>query len=167
MLTLHRRTGAAKDAGGGPGAPSAGAAIEVDDLSVMYSARGSGPAGSGTLAVAGMTFEVEPGESVVILGPSGCGKSTLLKVMAGLLEPSSGSVAVGNGAERIGFVFQSDALMPWRTAVQNVELAVLLRGGAPREARDSARELMDELGLADACDRYPAELSGGMRKRVS
>jgi len=117
-----------------------------------------------------ISFAVAPGEIVVIVGPSGCGKSTLLKAIAGLLVPSRGSVSVSRAeqaAPRIGFVFQSDALLPWRTAVENVELAVRLAGEDGTVARERAARLMAELGLADSCDKYPAQLSGGMRKRVS
>ncbi|HZP95508.1 MAG TPA: ABC transporter ATP-binding protein [Candidatus Limnocylindria bacterium] len=146
-----------------------GASIEVSHLSVSYA--GADATAAGTLAVDDISFTVGPGEIVVVVGPSGCGKSTLLKAVAGLLTPSRGAVRVG-GADasrepRIGFVFQSDALLPWRTAVQNVELAVRLAGENASVARERARRLMTDLGLGDSCDKFPAQLSGGMRKRVS
>jgi len=132
-------------------------------LSVEYAAsRLSGA----TLAVSDVSFSVAPGERLVIIGPSGCGKSTLLKAAGGLLEPSSGSVRIGEADDdRIGFVFQSDALLPWRTALANVELAARLAGADEPRARSV--ELMGSLGLGDAEGKYPSQLSGGMRKRVA
>ena len=145
-----------------------GAAIEVSNVSVRYAGRGA--ASGARLAVSDVSFSVRPGEFLAILGPSGCGKSTLLKVMAGLLTPSRGSVQIGDGgaeSSRVGFVFQSDALLPWQTAVQNVKLAVQLAGEGPSEAARRAVQLMEELGLGDSCNHYPSQLSGGMRKRVA
>jgi NitT/TauT family transport system ATP-binding protein len=90
----------------------------------------------------------------------------LLKAAGGLLEPSAGSVRIGEeDHDRIGFVFQSDALLPWRTALANVELAALLAGADEPRARSV--ELMERLGLGDAGGKYPSQLSGGMRKRVA
>jgi NitT/TauT family transport system ATP-binding protein len=146
-----------------------GSGIDVAGVSVRYAGSARGSVGA-RLAVADTSFSVRPGEFLAILGPSGCGKSTLLKVMAGLLEPSRGTVRIGSGKNedaRVGFVFQSDALLPWRTAVQNVQLAVELGGGNRAEAAGRAVRLMQDLGLGDSCDRYPAQLSGGMRKRVA
>jgi NitT/TauT family transport system ATP-binding protein len=156
---------------GGPVAVG-GAGIEVDHVSVSYAPSGARVDGStpGTAVIDDVSFSVKAGEVVVIVGPSGCGKTTLLKVVAGLLQPSRGAVriaAVGQQAPRIGFVFQADALLPWRTAIQNVELAVRLADGDRRVARERALHLMTELGLEDSCDKYPSQLSGGMRKRVS
>jgi NitT/TauT family transport system ATP-binding protein len=147
-----------------------GAPIEVSNVSVRYAASGRDRASGARLAVADVSFRVQPGEFLAILGPSGCGKSTLLKVMAGLLPPSRGSVRVGDGtpeSSRVGFVFQSDALLPWQTAVKNVQLALQLAGERPPEAARRASRLMEELGLGDSCDQYPSQLSGGMRKRVA
>lgn len=149
--------------------PTSGAEITVDDVSASYAGDES-DSQTGSLVLSNVSFRVRPGESVVIVGPSGCGKTTLLKVVAGLLDASSGAVkldAAGQAAPRLGFVFQADALLPWRTAVENVELAVRLAGESSSVARSRARHLMDELGLEDSCDKFPAQLSGGMRKRVS
>jgi NitT/TauT family transport system ATP-binding protein len=145
------------------------AAIEVDSVSVSYAdARARARA---ALAVDDVSFSVRPGEFLVLLGPSGCGKSTLLKVIADLLPPSRGSVRVLGGPSarsRVGFVFQADALLPWRTALQNVTLAMRLSRGVGRAGADEqGRALMSELGLGDACNKFPAQLSGGMRKRVA
>ncbi|MBI3015102.1 MAG: ABC transporter ATP-binding protein [Candidatus Tectomicrobia bacterium] len=139
-------------------------AIVVSDLSVQFAGIDR------TTALESVSFNVRHGEFVAIVGPSGCGKSTLLKVIARLLAPSRGTVAVHGeqaGKLRVGFVFQSDALLPWRTAVQNVELAVRLAGGDKHNASARAHHLMEELRLGDSCDKYPSQLSGGMRKRVS
>ncbi len=152
-----------------------GASVDISHLSVSYAGNASAPRDNGSvargvLAVDDVSFAVKPGEVVVIVGPSGCGKSTLLKAIAGLIVPSRGSALVaqeGVTAPRVGFVFQSDALLPWRTAVENVELAVRLAGAGAAASRAGAMGLMEELGLGDSCDKYPAQLSGGMRKRVS
>jgi NitT/TauT family transport system ATP-binding protein len=124
----------------------------------------------GALAVDGLTLDVSPGEFVAVVGPSGCGKSTILKVVAGLLPPSRGEVKVASPDgpnPRVGFVFQSDGLFPWRTASENIEMAVRLSGIDDGSPAETARQLMTELGLADACDKFPRQLSGGMRKRVA
>jgi NitT/TauT family transport system ATP-binding protein len=142
--------------------------IDIRDLSVRY-AGGRGQAG--TYALDAVSFRVEPSEFVAIVGPSGCGKSTLLKAIGGLIAPSAGVVTFDGSAtasdERIGFLFQSDALFPWKTALENVEVAVRLGGGEKRRSREIGTNLMTELGLGDACKKYPHELSGGMRKRVA
>lgn len=123
-------------------------------------------------AVADASLRVRAGEFVSVVGPTGCGKSTLLNVGAGLLEPSSGEVKVfgqplkGINA-RAGYMFQSEALMPWRSAMDNVMLGLQYRGVADAKARDLAGEWLARVGLAGFGDRYPHQLSGGMRKRAS
>ena len=148
-----------------------GASIDVSGVTVRFAGTArAGPADQGTLAIEEVSFRIEPQEIVVIVGPSGCGKTTLLKVVGGLLQPSRGLVRIiqpGAAVPRVGFVFQSDALLPWRTALQNVELAVRLAGESPRVAGTRASQLMEDLGLGDSRDKYPAQLSGGMRKRVA
>jgi NitT/TauT family transport system ATP-binding protein len=144
-------------------------AIDIDQVSVSYGGVGAARA---TFAVDDVSIGVRRGEFLVLLGPSGCGKSTLLKVVAGLIEPSRGAVQFADGQtddqHRVGFVFQSDALLPWRTGLQNVALAMQLAGlGNKRTATEHARELMTTLGLGDSCDKFPSQLSGGMRKRVA
>jgi NitT/TauT family transport system ATP-binding protein len=123
-------------------------------------------------AIAEVSFAVEQGAFVSLVGPTGCGKSTLLNVAAGLLAPSSGRVEVFGvpleGLNRAaGYLFQADALMPWRSALDNVMAGLLIRGMARREARERAGEWLRRVGLAGHGDRYPHQLSGGMRKRVS
>ena len=119
-------------------------------------------------AVTDISFSVSPGEFLAIVGPSGCGKSTLLKAVASLVPLSAGSVDFAQGKEaKVGFLFQSDALLPWRTARENVELALQLSRNEIPSPRKRALELLDDLGLAASADKYPSQLSGGMRKRVA
>ncbi len=121
-------------------------------------------------AVRDVTLAVAAGEFVSVVGPTGCGKSTLLNVAAGLLAPSAGTVEVfgvplaGINA-RAGYMFQAESLMPWRTALQNVMAGLEFRGAA--EARVQADAWLKRVGLGGFGDRYPHQLSGGMRKRVS
>jgi NitT/TauT family transport system ATP-binding protein len=151
------------------GAAPSGDAIEVDGVSVTYGTAQQRARAS--LAVDDVSFAVRSGEFLVLLGPSGCGKSTMLKVVADLIKPSRGTVRVLGGPprrSRVGFVFQADALLPWRTALQNVTLAMQLSGRTSRAAAaERGRAVMDDLGLGNACDKFPAQLSGGMRKRVA
>ena len=123
-------------------------------------------------AVADVNLDVLEGEFVSVVGPTGCGKSTLLNVAAGLLAPTRGSVTVfGENLQgintRAGYLFQSEALMPWRTALQNVTVGLEFRGSATGEARSRAAEWLKRVGLAAHGHKYPHELSGGMRKRVA
>lgn len=120
----------------------------------------------GVTALSGVDLAVEAGEFVALLGPSGCGKSTLLRLIAGLDRPDAGLVDVDAGAD-IAFVFQDAHLLPWRTVVDNVALPLELRGVARADRVAAARAAIAEVGLADAEGRRPAELSGGMRMRVS
>lgn len=141
--------------------------LAVTGVSVRYPQRGTRQT-SGVLAVSDISFSVAPGEFVAIVGPSGCGKSTLLKAIAGLVPLASGSVAFGGGPEtRVGFVFQTDALLPWNTASGNIELALRLAGAPAAAARERAKALLARIGLAHAADLFPPQLSGGMRKRVA
>ena len=123
-------------------------------------------------AVRDVSLHVEPGEFVSVVGPTGCGKSTLLNVAAGLLEPSAGSVLV-DGAPlsgintRAGYMFQADALMPWRTARENVVAGLEFRGVEAAQAAAQADEWLRRVGLGGFGDRYPHQLSGGMRKRTA
>ena len=123
-------------------------------------------------AVDGASFSVEKGEFVSVVGPSGCGKSTLLTMVAGLVRPSAGVIEIDgepvDGAHpRLGVVFQRDALLEWRTVIRNVMLQVEVRGLDAAEHRSRATELLSLAGLEGFDDRYPYELSGGMRQRVS
>jgi NitT/TauT family transport system ATP-binding protein len=125
-----------------------------------------------THALERIDLDVHAGEFLAIVGPSGCGKSTLLRIVAGLNPPSTGEVRVaGRGVAGpqtdLGIVFQSPVLLDWRTALANVLVQVELRGMDPRAYRARALDLLAKVGLADFADRYPHELSGGMRQRVA
>lgn len=117
-----------------------------------------------TAALHGVDLDVREGEFVTVVGHSGCGKTTLLNIVAGLDNPSSGSV---EGFGRTALMFQDATLLPWLTARQNVELALKLRGVPRNERAPHADELLEVVGLGDATTRRPHELSGGMRQRVS
>jgi NitT/TauT family transport system ATP-binding protein len=131
---------------------------------------------NGTLALNDMNLDVGKGEFVSLLGPSGCGKSTALRIIAGLGEPTSGTIewpladsydAAGNPDREIGFVFQEPTLMPWATVAANVWLPLRLKGVSRRAAEDRIMEALRMVGLEAFAGAYPRELSGGMKMRVS
>jgi NitT/TauT family transport system ATP-binding protein len=135
---------------------------------------------NGTLALKDMSLDVGRGEFVSLLGPSGCGKSTALRIIAGLGEPTSGTIAwpaaeaepgsgvAGGGPQaEIGFVFQEPTLMPWATMAKNVWLPLRLKGVSFRAAQDEVMDALRMVGLEQFADSYPRELSGGMKMRVS
>jgi NitT/TauT family transport system ATP-binding protein len=140
-------------------------AVELDDVTKIYE--------SGVVALGPLDLRVGRGEFVSLLGPSGCGKSTALRLIAGLTAPTTGRVALAprTGAARpghgIGFVFQEPTLMPWTSVRDNVALPLKLAGVAAAEARPRIEEALAQVGLAEFADRYPRELSGGMKMRVS
>ena len=125
----------------------------------------------GVQALGGLSFDVPRGELTSIIGPSGCGKTTTLKIIAGLLEATSGRIEVdgvpvsGPGPDR-AFVFQDFALLPWATVLRNAAFGLELRGVARPERETIAREYVAKVGLAGSEDAYPHQLSGGMRQRV-
>jgi len=121
---------------------------------------------TGTQAVAQADLAVRAGEFVALLGPSGCGKTTLLRMMAGLVAPSAGRVVTREDA-RIAMVFQSPTLMPWSRVAANVRLPLDLAHVARAQADDAVRDALALVGLSDAGERYPRELSGGMQMRVA
>ncbi len=121
--------------------------------------------GAGPVVLDDITLDFTPGEFVCLLGASGCGKSTLLNLVAGLDRPTAGRIEAP--AEGSAVMFQESALMPWLTARRNVELALRLRGVSRARRRDEALALLDTVNLADAADKRPHELSGGMRQRVA
>ena len=139
----------------------------VENASVWFAARDR----SAVHALDRVSLDIPDGGFVVALGTSGCGKSTLLNAMAGFLPLSSGSITLnghaveGPGAER-GVVFQKDALLPWKSVIENVALGLKFRGVGRAERRERALELLRLVGLADFADSAPYELSGGMRQRV-
>jgi NitT/TauT family transport system ATP-binding protein len=111
-------------------------------------------------------LHIDSGEFVAILGPSGCGKSTLLRMIAHLSEPSAGRI-VSDAQGQTAFVFQDAHLLPWRNVLDNAALPLELHGIALKERHEKARAELHQVGLLEALDRYPTELSGGMRMRVS
>jgi NitT/TauT family transport system ATP-binding protein len=146
------------------------AALALDNITCTFAARLS--RAQRYTAVKDTTLRIAPGEFVSVVGPTGCGKSTLLNVGAGLLGPSSGTVSVFGEPlkginRRAGYMFQADALMPWRSAIDNVMAGLAFRGVPPAEARSKADEWLKRVGLGGFGDRYPHQLSGGMRKRVA
>ena len=124
---------------------------------------------NGVEALANVSLEVQAGEFLSVLGPSGCGKSTLLRLIAGLAEPTTGTIdwCDDSGRADLGFVFQEPTLMPWATAVANVALPLKLRGMAKSEREARAAEALGHVGLNGFERTYPRELSGGMKMRVS
>jgi NitT/TauT family transport system ATP-binding protein len=123
--------------------------------------------GTGPLILDHVSFAAQAGEIVAIVGPSGCGKSTLLRIIAGLLKASSGSIEQAGPEVNPAFIFQDATLLPWADVADNIALPLRLKG-APRKARLArARDWAARVGLTDALDYFPRQLSGGMKMRVS
>ena len=146
----------------------AAAALALEQVTVTFVS----PDGGRYTAVRDTTLRVEPGEFVSVVGPTGCGKSTLLNIAAGLLRPSGGQVQVLGEplrglSPRTGYLFHTEALMPWRTARANVAAGLEFRGVERPTAAARADEWLQRVGLRGFGDRYPHQLSGGMRKRVA
>jgi len=128
--------------------------------------------GTGAPVLEGIDLAVAPGEFISFIGPSGCGKSTLLRLIAGLADPSAGEIVVdgmqpADAREEVFFVFQDATLLPWKRVAANVELPLLLRGDRTDRRRERVRAMLDLVGLAPAADKFPWQLSGGMKMRVS
>lgn len=123
----------------------------------------------GVTALDGVDLSIPPGEFTALLGPSGCGKSTLLRLVAGLDRPTAGEVSIGANSDRrsVAFVFQDPHLMPWRSVLANVALPLELRHVGRAARREAALAAIEQVGLAEFAYRYPNQLSGGMRMRVS
>src|SRR5215217_5327433 len=148
--------------------PPAASAVSLTDLAIAFGLTGGGR----YTAVEAIGLAVRPGEFVAIVGPTGCGKSTLLNAAAGLVRAAAGKVEIFgapllglNG--RAGYLFQQDALMPWKTALDNVAVALEPKGVAQAKAHEQARGWLARVGLSAFLDRYPHMLSGGQRKRVA
>jgi NitT/TauT family transport system ATP-binding protein len=146
--------------------------LVVRDLTKSFRIRGAhGSDDRIQYVLGGVSFEVGQGELVAIIGESGCGKTTLLKIIQGLIRYDSGSILVDNisvsrpGRDR-GFVFQHASLLPWRSAKHNIELGLEIQGIPARERASRAQSLLELVGLADAADQYPDQLSGGMQQRI-
>jgi NitT/TauT family transport system ATP-binding protein len=148
-------------------------ALALADITCRFASRDERSAAY--IAVANANLVIGRGEFVSVVGPTGCGKSTLLNVAAGLLEPSSGTVEVfgerlraADGVNRrAGYMFQADALMPWRTGIGNVVAGLEFRGVPSAQAVAQGEEWLRRVGLAGFGDRYPHQMSGGMRKRLA
>ena len=144
-------------------------ALDLQDITCVFTSRDA--PGQRYTAVQNASLAVAPGEFVSVVGPTGCGKSTLLNVGAGLLAPSSGQVQVFGEPlsglnRRAGYMFQTESLMPWKNALDNVTAGLVFRGTPAEEADRMGRAWMARVGLSGFEDRYPHQLSGGMRKRV-
>lgn len=142
-------------------------AVQIEGLSVTFSRKGHV-----NQVLDEINLGIQPGEFVCLLGPSGCGKSTLLNVIAGFLRPSQGYILVDQqpvihpGADR-GFVFQQYSLLPWKTAFQNVELGLKIRGMAKAQRTELVNDYLNRVGLYKYRNNYPHQLSGGMQQRAS
>jgi len=145
-----------------------GSAIELRDVTKRFPT----PIGKAYTAIRDFNLAVSPGEFVAMVGPTGCGKSTTLGLISGLERPSEGSVQVmGKSVQgidpRIGYVFQADAVFPWKSVLNNVAMGPLFRSRRKAEALERARDWITRVGLSGFEDHYPHQLSGGMRKRVA
>ena len=142
-------------------------AVALQDATVAFRLA----AGRVYTAVEKANLNVAPGEFVAIVGPTGCGKSTLLNIAAGLLAPAAGTVRIFDAPlsglnRQAGYLFQADALFPWKTAIDNVAIALEIDGTPRREALERAQGFLTQVGLGAFSQRYPQMLSGGQRKRV-
>jgi NitT/TauT family transport system ATP-binding protein len=149
------------------GREAAAASVALRDVTIAFRLAGAAT----YTAVQNASLAVAEGEFVAIVGPTGCGKSTLLNVAAGLLAPSSGRVEIFGGPltglnRAAGYLFQSDALFPWKTAIENIAIGLTIAGTPAADAGARAEQWMARVGLAGFGARYPHMLSGGQRKRV-
>jgi NitT/TauT family transport system ATP-binding protein len=147
--------------------PGAAAAVTLTDVTIAFRLASDDT----YTAVSGASLAVADGEFVAIVGPTGCGKTTLLNVAAGLLAPSAGKVDIAGSALRglnraAGYLFQAEALFPWKTAVENAAIGLEVAGTPREEARARAAGWLGRVGLGEFGSRYPHMLSGGQRKRV-
>jgi NitT/TauT family transport system ATP-binding protein len=165
--TFARRSRAGRGVRERGGAAQA-ARIELSGVTKRFAT----PSGSLFTAVRDVDMTIEPGKFCAVVGPSGCGKSTTLTMVSGLDRPSAGTVSVGGKpvggiTADTSFMFQSDALLPWKTVLDNVALGPVFRGAPKKEAQAQAREWVRRVHLAGFENHHPHQLSGGMRKRVS
>jgi NitT/TauT family transport system ATP-binding protein len=143
--------------------PASAPALALSDISLRFGSH---------QVLSGVSLRVARGEFISVVGPTGCGKSTLLNLITGLLKPTGGTVEISGEplkgiSERVGYMLQQDALLPWKTALDNVALGLIFRNVATAQAREQAAHWLKVVGLAGAEAKYPHELSGGMKKRVA
>lgn len=141
--------------------------LEVNKISKKYQSKEEE-----ILALENITFDVSEGEFVSIIGPSGCGKSTLLSIIAGLEKKSSGSIFIENEqingiSSKIGYMLQRDCLLEWRTILSNAMFGLEIKGRNKQTDKESVKELLKKYNLYEFKDKYPSELSGGMRQRAA
>ncbi len=164
MTTLRTRRRAAASVAAHDGS----ALVRIDRVQLGYWVDGRFH-----VAVAEATFDVQPREKVIVIGPSGCGKSTLLKAIAGFIAPASGSISVAGrstlepGPDRAVVFQEFDQLFPWRSVLDNVAYPLRVNGRGRADARQTARRFLELTHLAHAADRFPHQLSGGMKQRVA
>ncbi len=145
-----------------------GASIDIAGLSKTYLTRED----EDLLALDVIDVRIEPGSFVAVVGPSGCGKSTLLSLLAGLIPATEGTISIDGEVvtkahPKVGVVFQSDLLLDWRSVLDNILLPIEIKKLPVREYRARADELLDQVGLSGFGNKFPSELSGGMRQRVA
>jgi NitT/TauT family transport system ATP-binding protein len=170
VSALAPRAGAVSstDAARGSAPATTGAKIELSGVTKRFIT----PSGSVFTAIRDIDLVIEPGQFCAIVGPTGCGKSTTLSLVSGLDRPSAGTVRVDGEvvdgiAGGMSFMFQADALLPWKTVLGNVAMGPQFRGVPKRQAQADARDWLRRVGLAGFEDHHPHQLSGGMRKRVA
>ena len=156
-----------KSGAAGAQAPADAGILVVDDIVKQFDTP-EGP----LMAVDRVSLSVRPGEFLAVIGPSGCGKSTLFNIIGGLLDGYQGAVTVGGETVHgphpaIGMVFQEESTFPWRTLIENVAFPLEIAGMSRKDRFDKAKKLIALVGLSGFENRYPAELSGGMRQRVA
>lgn len=125
-----------------------------------------------TTALDGVNFDIDEGEFISIVGPSGCGKTTILSLVSGLIKPTKGKIFVAGGSpeenrDKTGYMFQKDLLFEWRTILKNIHLGLEIQKKNTQENKQYAKELLSKYGLGEFEDKYPNQLSGGMRQRVA
>ena len=144
-----------------------GKILEVKNVNKKYQSKEGE-----TIALKDVNFTINEGEFVSIIGPSGSGKSTLLSIIAGLENKSSGEIYIENekmknGSTKVGYMLQKDCLLEWRTVWNNTLFGLEIKGKKTKENMEYAKELLKKYNLYDFKDKYPSELSGGMRQRVA
>jgi ABC-type nitrate/sulfonate/bicarbonate transport system ATPase subunit len=145
------------------------AVIRVESVSQAFGAEGDPRR---VVALESASLDIARGELLCLIGPSGCGKSTLLNIIGGLASPTTGQVTIdghvvrGPSPQKVAFVFQENTRFPWRTVIDNVKLGMAFQGVAKSERQERALQSLRAVGLADFCDHYPGQLSGGMKQRV-